>query len=366
MKSPYQKMALRHSVEIQCLHQECNVTIPELVRRFPQYSRASIYRQSTIPINDEPRVDLRQMNRGRPRLISSRGSRRVIHEIARQRKQVGSFTSKRVHTASGFTKVSNRTVRRTLNRADYGYLRTRREGVLTAEDVKARLKWARRIRRNWPDGSEPLWKEGICFYLDGTGFVYKTNPFDEATSPKAREWRLPGEALSRGCTSKGAKEGKKQLRFMVCMSYGKGVIKCVRYAGRINSEKFTHFLNAHLDDAISKSCNPKARRLLMDGCPVQNSKTSRAVLDNLNVKVVEIPARSPDVNPIENLFNLVGVALKEQTIAQQITRETEEEFEKRVVDLLMLFPAERIDKIVDTMSGRIDLIIKSRGQRIRY
>ena len=365
-KKKYEKMAMRHSVEIQCLHQQCHVPVPELVTRFPQYSRAAVYRQASIPINDPLKEDGRKHNRGRPRLVTERGSRSVTREIPRQRDQVGSFTSKRVHVASGQAHVSNRTLRRTLNRADFNYLRTRRKGVLTAEDVRLRLKWARRDRRLYPKGSERLWKEGVCFYLDGTGFVYKRNPFDEATSPKAREWRRHGEALKRGCTAKGAKEGKKQLRFMVCMSYRKGVIKCVRYDGRINSEKFVNFINAHLDDAFKKSLNPKCRRFLMDGCPVQNSKRSRVALRALRAKVVSIPARSPDLNPIENLFNLIAIALKEQCIAQRITHETEEEFEARIVDLMTSFPAEKIDKIIDTMPGRVDMIIKSKGQRIRY
>ena len=366
MKKKYEKITLRHSVEIQCLHQTCGVEVSDLVQRYSQYSRASVYRHAMLPLNSETPEDKRTQNTGRPRLLSVRGGRKVTREIPRQRKQAGSFTSKRIQTSSGHTDVSNRTVRRTLNRSNYGYLRTRRKGVLTAEDVKARLKWARKIRRTWPDGSEKLWKEGICFYLDGTGFVYKSNPFDQASSPKAREWRRPDEALSRECTAKGSKEGNKQIKFMVCVSYGKGAVKCECYDGRINSDKFVSFLNEHLDDAFQKSCNPEARRFLMDGCPVQNSKVCRDRLDQLNAKIVHIPARSPDLNPIENVFNLVGVALSEQTIERQVTRETEDEFEARIVDLIMSFPSADIDKIIDTMPKRIDLIIEAKGQRIRY
>lgn len=366
MPRKHEQVSQRHSVEMAVLHQQGKETISRIVKRYKQYSRASVYRHASVPLNSSPPIDKRTLNEGRPRLVSPRGSRAVTKEIPRQRKQVGSFTSKRVQTASGKINVSNRTVRRTLNRANYGYLRTRRKGILTAKDLVDRLKWAKRVRRLWPNGSERLWKQGICFYLDGTGFVYKTNPFDQATSPKAREWRLPGEALNRECTSKGAKEGKKQCRFMVCMSYGKGVVKCVRYKGRINSEKFCAFLDEHLDGAFKASSHPNARRFLMDGCPVQNSKASREKLRLLKAKVVKIPARSPDLNPIENLFNLVSVAITDQTIARHITRETEDEFEKRIVDLILSFPAEKIDKIIDTMPGRVDLIIKAKGQRIRY
>ena len=37
--------------------------------------------------------------------------------------------------------------------------------------------------------SQEIWKEGIAFYLDGTGFTYKRNPLDQARAPIASVWR---------------------------------------------------------------------------------------------------------------------------------------------------------------------------------
>ena len=34
--------------------------------------------------------------------------------------------------------------------------------------------------------SQEIWTEGIAFYLDETGFMYKRNPLDQARAPKAR------------------------------------------------------------------------------------------------------------------------------------------------------------------------------------
>ena len=45
------------------------------------------------------------------------------------------------------------------------------------------------------------------FYLDGTSFLHKFNPTDQARAPHGREWRKPREGLKKDCTSKGAKVG---------------------------------------------------------------------------------------------------------------------------------------------------------------
>ena len=43
-----------------------------------------------------------------------------------------------------------------------------------------------------------------------------------------------------------------------------------------------------------------------------------------------IPARSPDLNPIENMFHIAKKELEQQVIDSQIVRETWQEFKSRV------------------------------------
>ena len=52
-----------------------------------------------------------------------------------------------------------------------------------------------------------FWTEKVSFYLDGTAFAHKTNPFEQACAPKGRIWRKKSEGFHLGCTSKGCKEG---------------------------------------------------------------------------------------------------------------------------------------------------------------
>ena len=69
---------------------------------------------------------------------------------------------------------------------------------------------------------------------------------------------------------------------------------------------------------------------------------------------------------MENLFHSVRSDLSQQSLSKNITRENYDEFQSRVITTFFNWPAESIDKIIDSMNGCIDLIIKKKGNRIKY
>ena len=102
----------------------------------------------------------------------------------------------------------------------------------------------------------------------------------------------------------------------------------------------------------------------MDGCPRQNSKAAMGEIDKLGAKVFKIPARSPDLNPIENFFNIGTMKLNSDAIEKQITEESIDEFSARVTQTMKSF--NEIDKKIDSMDKRITEVLKGKGQRTKY
>lgn len=357
------KVNVRHSAEMAAIHQHANVNINKLKELFPQYSQATVYRHAKRAISAEPHENKTRKNGGCPRKLSEYDCRRITRAIKRLRKTEGSFTSKRIFIESGITgNISNRTFRRALNRLGYSYRQTRKKGLMKESDFSKRIKFCRKIRKH--KLRKLFWQEGIAFYMDGVGFEYKTNPLDQARAPGAREWRRSDEGLI--VTSKGKKEGVKNCNFMVGISYRSGVVLCEPYSGSINSNKMVDIVDRAFPLAFRKSNSPRGRRVLMDGCPRQNSVKAFKAYDRVHAKMFRIPPRSPDLNPAENFFNLIKRELKKQAIQQQITKETMEEFKTRVKNLMENYPCDKIDKIIDTMDKRIDLILKNKGRRIKY
>ena len=120
----YKKIPRDVSVYLRYLHQHGGLKGKELTDRFPDYSTRSIHRHARLPIGEEP-VDKRKQNKGRPRKLTERDIRHVeasIHHL--RRTEQGVFTSVHIQEQSGTQNVSNRTVRRQLNRSGYGYRQT--------------------------------------------------------------------------------------------------------------------------------------------------------------------------------------------------------------------------------------------------
>ena len=200
--SPRQKIPNDVSIYLRYLHQESGIKISQLVKRYSQYSERSIYRHAKLPVGEKP-VDQRKFNKGRPRKLDNRAVRKIIRTIPKLREEYGSFSSKRVKLEASIPEnVSNRCVRRCLNRQGYHYRKSRKKGVLSRKDLTIRKKFAAKVTKKLKDD---FWTKGISFYLDGVGFVHKVNPKDEARSTKTMLWRKAGEGLSQMCTSKGKK-----------------------------------------------------------------------------------------------------------------------------------------------------------------
>lgn len=143
-------------------------------------------------------------------------------------------------------------MRRSLNCEGYKYLQARRKGMMSKQDIKKRLDFAKHTLKHYD--IEVLWKETICFYLDGTSWTFKTNPCDQAHHVGTRVWRKKNEGLSFGCTTKGKKVGygDKLAHFIVCISYGKGVIACEQYE-KMCGPYFASFIKEHLKNSKFQS-----------------------------------------------------------------------------------------------------------------
>ena len=137
--------------------------------------------------------------------------------------------------------VSNRTIRRYLNRNGFKYLQARKKGLISDKDKRERLKFARSMRRNY---SRNVWEKEIAFYLDATSFVYKLHLMDQARVPKRRNWRKVSEGLGLGRTAEGRKEGSggKVVHVMVAISNGQPVF-IVEPLVKMNGQYFESFID---------------------------------------------------------------------------------------------------------------------------
>ena len=60
---------------------------------------------------------------------------------------------------------------------------------------------------------------------------------------------------------------------------------------------------------------------LQDGEPTQNSRKAKKAFDDVGSRMFSILARSPNINPIENMINNVCKKLREDAIEHHIEHE---------------------------------------------
>ena len=66
-------------------------------------------------------------------------------------------------------------------------------------------------------------------------------------------------------------------------------------------------------------------------------KMSQEVMNKVPYILLIKPLRSPDLNPIKNIFHLVGIFLRKGAIMKKIKRETYKQFGNRVLTHFIAF-----------------------------
>ena len=346
------------------LHAEKSLPIKEIIARYPAFSAATIYRHCQREVSTTAKSDGRKRNVGRPKLLTERDGRNIVRSIRQLREVSGRFSSRRVKMEAGITDVSDRTVRRHLNKRGYFYLQSRKKGLMSKADRVRRVKFAKNMLKKYP---KDVWCNEIAFYLDGVSFVHKRNPADQAKAPSGRIWRQKSEGIMQGCTSKGSKVGAggKVAHFMAAISYGKGFIICEQY-DKMNGPYFASFIERNFSYMFQVSCNPSSNLFIQDGDPSQNSQLAKASMETCGAKLLPIPPRSPDLNPIENIFNIVRTQLADDAIKNNIENETFEQFSERARCIMLNFPIAVIDRTIDSMQKRMQMLTKNNGERLKY
>ena len=129
---------------------------------------------------------------GRRKKLPPKREALILGSKEELRDQEGSFSSGRLMERTGICHVSDQTVSHLLNRNGYFFLQACKKGLMSQSDNDKRVTFARRMQEDYPLN---VWKDSIAFYLDGVLFVYKTNPMDQACTPKGRVWRKKSEGL---------------------------------------------------------------------------------------------------------------------------------------------------------------------------
>ena len=342
------------------LREKQNASFGEIAK-ICKISKSSSYRICKMDIKGKKKSSAKK---GRPRKLNSRNIRSLLRTLKILRMREPNVSVRMLVTESGLSlaNVSRRTCSRVLNESGYGFLQRRKKGILSDNDRKLRKRFCRKMR-DCTKLNRHFWEKEVAFYLDGVSFIHKYNPMRTATTTgMARVWRQKGEGLMY--TGKGSKElaGGRRVHVMVAIAYGKGVILAEPYE-KMTGKFFADFIKNGPKDGPK---DDGKRLFVADNDPCQSSKVAMNALEGIEVKLLKIPARSPDLNPIENIFHIVKCDLRDEAVNKHIESENFSEFRERVLTALKRVPCDVIDKTIASLSKRVDAVIESGGYRTKY
>lgn len=102
--------------------------------------------------------------------------------------------------------------------------------------------------------------------------------------------------------------------------------------------------------------------LMHDNARAHTAIIVRNFLQEVGISVMQWPAKSPDLNPIEHLWD----HLKRKVRSRDPAPTTLQELEEAVIEEWALIPQEEVVKLIRSMRERMEAVIRTRGGNTRF
>jgi len=296
----------------------------------------------TNSVQDRPRS-------GRPEALSPREKRKVLFELKRGNSKTATSITKKLKTDHGIV-VSRRTVSNVLHSFGYVAQEKKKKPRLTDRHKRARYQWAKKYStwtvEEWKD---VIWSDESKFNVvnsDGKEYHWTNNPSkitDQSVRPTV-------------------KFGGGSVMIWGCMTW-QGVGFSCKIDGNMDASLYSEILKGELMDTIEYyNLDPEKIIFQQDNDPKHTSQLSRQTTQDLGVKIMDWPSQSPDLNPIEHLWDHLARTLREKnttiTSRDHLWEVLENELKHQNKDLCR--------KLIASLPRRIKSVLDQKGGYTKY
>jgi hypothetical protein len=175
-------------------------------------------------------------------------------------------------------------------------------------------------------------------------------------------WKRPGSALTQQHVNGTVKFGGGSLMIWGCMTMH-GVGYMCQIHGRMDGEMYRQILEDYLFQTVDYYGMDRERFVFQqDNDPKHTCKLAKDWIKDHQVEVLDWPAQSPDLNPIEHLWWELKRRLGSNPEAPTSMGELWERVEKEWEDI----PKEKCLELIKSMPRRVAAVLKAKGGYTKY
>ncbi|GET54887.1 IS630 family transposase [Rhizophagus irregularis DAOM 181602=DAOM 197198] len=188
-------------------------------------------------------------------------------------------------------------------------------------------------------------------------------------SRQIRVWRHTGERFNTECLTPTFKSSRKSVMVWGCFAGGiKGpLIFCDENKEgneKINSNTYVRILNKHLHPFHHTVCEltGRAASFQQDNAPIHTAKITKDWLKKNKIAIIDWPANSPDLNPIENIWK----QLKDNIQSREVFPRTVGELKATLSEEWENLDCSVFEEVVASMPQRINAVLEAKGGPTHY
>uniref|UniRef100_A0A8C5LKA3 Transposase n=1 Tax=Leptobrachium leishanense TaxID=445787 RepID=A0A8C5LKA3_9ANUR len=218
--------------------------------------------------------------------------------------------------------------------------------LLNNKQRQKRFTWAKE-RQTW---SVAQWSKVL--FSDESNFCFSFG------NQGPRVWRKSGEAHTARCLKSSVKFSQSVLIWGARTSAGVGPLCFIK--SRVNATDYQEILEHFMLPSTDELYGDADFIFQQDLAPARTVKSTKTWFNDRGITVLDWPANSPDLNPIENLWSIAKRKIRD------MSPNNAEELKAAIEATWSSITPQQCHRLIASMPRRIEAVIAAKGAQTKY